>query len=170
MDEPITFIFIPTEKDYSKTLWALSYRNTRTAIVIGIWVVLTALALWAFFRGELGSGFFPGGIFLLALVVFILTFLLTPLRARLQVRKNPGYTNPVTWQMDDNEIIVKNGDVESKFSWNTFSRIREIPDYYLFIFASYPRMYQFIPKRAFSSPEQEEKFRNLIKEHGRTII
>lgn len=169
MPESIILTFTPKEQDYSSTLSYFLLHTRQTWIIIVIWGVMMLCVGRAVIAGDFGRGFYPGGVYLLALVVFILTYLLAPLSTRKKIRANPVFTSQVTFQIDTDQIIVKTIESETKFSWSSFSKVREVPGYYLFVYASNPRMFQFLPKRAFSSSDQEMAFRNLVKQQGKTI-
>jgi hypothetical protein len=49
--------------------------------------------------------------------------------------------------------------------WGTFKKVEETKDYYMLVFSVNKNMLQIFPKRAFTSPEQEAAFRDLLKRH-----
>lgn len=57
---------------------------------------------------------------------------------------------------------------ESKPSWDAFRQVIETRADFLLCHATSKHMVQFVPKRAFESPEQEEAFRALVRSKLRT--
>src|SRR6476659_7974665 len=112
MTEPITITFTPNERDYSTTLQAFSFKRKQTWVILGIWALTTLYFVKMIFEGFWRDPSI-GWVFLLGSLVFIATFLFTPFKTAKQISSNKAFTSPITWQVDANQIIVKNSESES---------------------------------------------------------
>ncbi len=59
-------------------------------------------------------------------------------------------------------MIVISQMAEAKYDWKLFTKAFEDGQYYMITYSTNKNMFQFIPKRAFNSLEQEAKTRELI--------
>ena len=170
MIEPITITYTPSPKDYSSTLRAFAHDKKRTWTTVVTSLVVLLLIARAFFAGDLGDGVFPGVLVLTVFVVGLMWILSAPSRIENQARKNPTFTTPVTWQIDSTNIMVASNGNETKFSWATFSKVTNVPDYYLFIYEANSRAFLFVPKRSFLNLSQEKEFRDLLVHQGKLLV
>jgi hypothetical protein len=53
---------------------------------------------------------------------------------------------------------------ETKLNWSVFNKILETDQYYYLIYVTNKNMFQFLPKRIFSSHVQENDFRQLMEQ------
>ena len=65
----------------------------------------------------------------------------------------------------DEGVKLKTSQVDSKMSWSLYSRVVEGRDMYLLLYGKDTRMMTAVPKRVFSSSDQEQLFRELVTRH-----
>jgi hypothetical protein len=65
----------------------------------------------------------------------------------------------------DEYIRVKTSQLDSKLAWSLYTKVLEGSDMYLLIYGKDVRMMTAVPKRAFTSKDQEHKFRDLVSRH-----
>jgi len=65
----------------------------------------------------------------------------------------------------DEHISVKTSQLDSKLAWSLYTKVIEGPDMYLLIYGKDLRMMTAVPKRAFTSKDQERMFRDLVSRH-----
>ncbi len=161
--QPISFHFIPTKDDYIRGLRAFETSKTnfkRNMAKIGIFEALFVVAIFA---GSLGDGPWPWLLVLIGPIILGYFWGILPLRMGRQIEKNERFTAETTWELGEDQIVIKNKFSETKMDWGSFQKVVETGDYYLLIYATSKNMFQFIPKRAFESQEQETNFRELLK-------
>ncbi len=156
--------FIPTPDDFVTTFRDYAYRDRRTWVTLAVWLVATLVIIYFFLRGTFG-GIFPGGLVFIFPVYFLFRFLNAPNRIGKQVTGNPVYLSEVTWRVYERGLRITNREEEIELPWDEIMGVREITDHYLIFQKSNPRIFQFIPKRAFENPEQEEAFREWLQQH-----
>ena len=170
MAETIRFRYTPTPGDYSRVMRAHSLRTR------GVWLSLAAIVVLmlvflgsSLARGE-GIGL-PGGVFMIGVPLFaaLAVFVWQPLRAGRAVQKQEQFRSETAWQVDPSQIVIGNAYAETTLSWETFGQVLETPDDFHLIYAANRRQLQFVPKRAFESPVQEEAFRALLRSKLRVV-
>jgi hypothetical protein len=65
----------------------------------------------------------------------------------------------------DEHIRVKTSQLDSKLAWSLYTKVLEGPDMYLLIYGRDVRMMTAVPKRSFTSKDQERRFRDLVSRH-----
>jgi len=65
----------------------------------------------------------------------------------------------------DEGITVKTSQIDSKTAWSLYTKVIEGRDMYLLLYGKETRMMTAVPKRAFTSNDQEQLFRELVTRH-----
>ena len=65
----------------------------------------------------------------------------------------------------DAGIFLKTAKLESKMSWDLYTKVLESHDLYGLVYGKETRMVSMIPKRAFKDRDQENQFRQLLARH-----
>jgi hypothetical protein len=163
--ETLTVVCTCTEKDYVKAARAIMMRGPASWVLWLVGLGMTTCVIVALVRsGDTGS-FFRFALLLPAFMV-LYTFVLSPMLIARRVRKHERLRTEVTWQFSDVDVLMSNKYSEVRIDWGTFQTVRETKEYYLLAYTVNKRVHQFIPKRAFESEEQEEAFRELLRNHG----
>ncbi|HRQ22011.1 MAG TPA: YcxB family protein [Anaerolineales bacterium] len=162
--EKIKIQFTPLLQDYGKSARILLVnRQKRTAIVNGF-VVFTIIAVIANFFLNSGDSINK---YSLPILIFLAIILFSPIVSawlmQRKASKQPQLLQTVVYEMDNEQILSVSQLAESKLNWNIFNKVFEADEYYFLIYVVNKSMYQFIPKRAFESPEQEKYARILFE-------
>jgi hypothetical protein len=80
---------------------------------------------------------------------------------RLHYKRNPKFREQYNLQFSDDGIWFRSKGLESRLDWGFYSKVWETPRFYFLIYGK--DMFTLIPKRAFSSEEQEAAFRSMLK-------
>lgn len=121
-------------------------------IVIGLLVLL--LSEDPYFSSFLIS------IGILGLIIFCLNYFAGPQRI---YERNPKLHDEYNLQFSDEGIIFRSKDIDSALQWSLYSRIQETERFYFLIYGK--DSFTLIPKRVFTSREQEYAFRVMLKDH-----
>lgn len=166
--EKIVIEFVPSLKDYSNVMRSFYTHRRSYWIGLGVMIALTAivlpLSLFSLFTVNFRISLY------FAPLLFLLVFLaLFPLwGAWLSTRsasKTENLTLPAKYELGDERVLVVNQIAEAKYDWSMFSSAFEDRRYYFITYSTNKNMFQFIPKRAFASMEQEKATRDLIIRH-----
>lgn len=162
MTEPIVLRFTPTPQDYARVTRTIYLRQPfnwiffalmalLTILIFGVAATGTKLHLFTILLGPVAILFFA-----------ILEFVVNPWMAGKRASKNERMTAEVTWEISEEQVLLKSAHVDSKTDWGHYKKVLENDEYFLFR-SSTVNMYQFLPKRACESPAQMEAFRTLVK-------
>jgi hypothetical protein len=101
---------------------------------------------------------------ILGMIPAIVVYLLKAVPARIagDVKNSERLRSLHTWEVGDQQIVVKTDFSETKFDWDTFSRVLETRDYFLLLHAVRRGLIEVVPKRAFDTTEKLSSFRNLL--------
>lgn len=176
--EPVKFSFTPTKQDYVRTTRLTTLRPLPTRLGIGALTLILALMICSSLisvpnapvENRDSAIIFGIGYPLVCLLGYATILLgllvVNPMIVGNMVRKNERLRAPVAWEMSDENIVIRSGDfAETKQDWGMFREAAALKDYYLLGYIINKRAYQFIPKRAFESPEHEAAFRAMVEAH-----
>lgn len=90
-------------------------------------------------------------------------FFLRPAGVVRHVKKHPQALGPHTCYLDTNKLTIVSPQATSELQWSLFQQFKQAPLYYYLIYTSNRSCFQFIPKRAFTTPEQEAQFRRYVE-------
>jgi hypothetical protein len=158
----IQFALAPA--DYVRAMRAFLLRDARVWIAMAMVVVIFAGGIANLVAvGELNlMGFF------LLLFPWVLAAYLWwgwPASVGRRAQRDRRLRSPTTCQINDEQFVTQNVLGESCLEWEAFHRIIETRSYYLFVFALNRRTFVIVPRRAFSSAEEEAAFRDIVKRH-----
>ncbi len=166
MADNMTVRFTPTPQDYVKTYRFLQFHNPFSRISYGV-MGLFELCLIA-------SVLIPGSEVRLwpvavGIPIFIVLAILLPgYSVGRRAKGNNQLLAETAWEANDSQLHVSNQFVEAKYDWAFFQGLVENKEYFFLRHSSNKRLYNFIPKRAFASPEQMQEFREMFSKHMHT--
>ncbi len=163
MAESITVHFTPAPQDYIKTYRFLQFHNTFSRITYGMIALLEVCLIASMLVPNSGTRLWPVAV---GIPVFmVLAVLLPAYSVGRRAKGNEQLLAETTWEVNDAQLRVSNQFVEAKYEWGFFQGLVENKEYFYLRHSSNKRLYNFIPKRAFTSPAQMQEFRELFKEH-----
>lgn len=161
MAKKLTLTFTPTPTDYTRAYRAFQLRQRRIQLFIGGFaaVLLIGLALLALPR----LGFTPFGLPTLLFGLFGLLYLLywNPRTIGQQMRRKPRLAEKNTWDISPTSIHMHSQHLDARVLWATYEELLVTRDYYLLVYRENRRMFQILPRRAFTDPEHEADFLKL---------
>lgn len=166
--DPITLRFTPASADYDRAQLALE--NKSQGAVFGaclIYGLLFAVLLAAlvYFRepdGSLNSQ--TTMILILAGAAVLAIGIGVPLQYRKKFRDNPQLTMPVTWEADEEGVLIINDRTRVHQAWRNFREAVESPDYLYLIDAQNEKNFLFLTKQTLDSDQQLAAFRELLRQ------
>lgn len=162
--EPIQLEFTPTKGDFVGGYMAYILNSYNSfLLLLPLFVVFLLCGLFWLIQGLVdGSISIIDSIPILLLpVILILVFALQPLLLWIRVARNERLRGLNAFTFEEERWSVKTPYSEGSADWQTFHRLIETPRYFLLVHSANKRMFNFIPKRAFTSPAQMNDFRAL---------
>jgi hypothetical protein len=159
-----TFSFTPNRIDYVHTFRAYYYYRRSIKVILFVFVVISLCSLSTLFLGSFQAYqlFLP----VMTIFLFLTFFYLSPSSVGDKVVKEERLHSEVTWQVDEEKIIVNNKFSEAKVDWGTFGEVLETSDHFMLVYAVQHNMFQIVPKRAFPTKAMLEEFRELMAVKG----
>jgi hypothetical protein len=173
--EPLELSYTATAEDYARSIRAVTLRRPAALFLIISFGLLFVMVVCTFLGvimliliGERPATDFIGFIYFLPCTTVLLLFpilllLINPYLAGQRFNKHQDKVGQITWAMDDDKVRIDSALTKSETGWDIFSKAMENKRYYFLVYAMNKRMFQFIPKRAFESPQQEADFRRCVE-------
>jgi hypothetical protein len=162
--EPIQITFSLTPLDYERAIRFNSLRQ-RTTWINAIIVFGVMIGILYFVYGPESFSFYSILMLLIAvpLAVLIATVGLFPYVTRFQMTRDPASAMRQEWSFSETELQQITEHSQGRISWQMFKCYRESRDAFYLIRRSNPRLFHILPKRAFASPQDIERLRELLK-------
>jgi hypothetical protein len=127
-------------------------------LVLGLAVVVPGLLVTSWLM------LFPGLVFVVIFEAMLLYSVLvtTP---RKYFRGDGKFRDRYEITFSDEGVRLKTSQVDSKTAWSLYTKVVEGRDTYLLFYGKDTRMMTAVPKRVFTSNDQEQLFRELITRH-----
>ncbi len=138
----------------------LYYRSTIFAkvdkIVAVILVLVGAFSTWA-----VGARWWTVLFFPVAVLEWFNLLTIRPLMIRHWFRQNPKFRETYHLAFDAKGVEFRTASIDSHVAWDHYTKVFEDDRLFLLVYGS--GMYTVIPRRAFSSGEESERFRRLVE-------
>jgi hypothetical protein len=173
--EPLEFSFTATGEDHARAIRAFTLRQPLHLALIGGAGLLTVTTLCLFLGiimlSLMGDRLATNPASFACIVPLFIVYLFIPARllilgpylAGQQFKKHQDKVGQITWVIDDDHVKIDSSQMKNETDWQAFSKAMETKGYYFLIYAMNKRAFQFIPKRAFESAEQEADFRRYVE-------
>jgi hypothetical protein len=163
MNEPLSFSFTPTRADYIISLRAF-YLRQRTSWLV---MLLFGAGIICGLLIPLFTDSFPFNLATFAALAFgfylFFSLLILPTMSGNRVDKNERLRAETFWDVNSTGVTIKTEFAETTFDWPTIGKVLVTRDYYLLVYATHKNIFQILPKRAFTSEEQEAEFQIYLE-------
>ncbi|HEY6189679.1 MAG TPA: YcxB family protein [Pyrinomonadaceae bacterium] len=159
MSEIVALHFKHTEEEWVAA--SRLYIVRQPALLVRFLIAFVLLALsFTFF---LAISEVVMSLFLLSVGLVLSTFVLALffIFPRQRFRSDPRHRDEFFLEFTDDAIRFQTEKIDSRLSWSLYSNVLENDRFYVLLYGK--GMMSVIPKRAFTSHEQETAFRNLLR-------
>jgi hypothetical protein len=165
MDQTVTLKYTPTQQDYAKTIRQFMMQRTSNRISLGFLVVAFGIVVFS-----ISTKATPITIFELIWLLFpplfiIYIIVIQPTRMAKQAMQNEHLATETTWEVSDVGVQISTSLDSSLYEWEKLSRLVTNIDYYLLLFKINKNTFRFLPRRSFTSTEDEDTFLQLMTSH-----
>ena len=108
-----------------------------------------------------GVGWWTVVLPILALLEWYDLLSISPLQVYVAFKCNPNFKEKYSLEFSDEEIAFKTGSIDSRIKWTHYNKTLESNKVFILIYGR--NMYTVIPKSAFGSRDDIEKFRLMIE-------
>lgn len=139
----------------------------RTGIKVSLVFLAIAFGLILFMLVSKGS---PLTIFeviwlLLPPLYVIFVFFYQPSRLANQAVRNERLVTDATWGVSDAGVQISSRYGSTHLEWESLNRMLTTRDYYLLLSKTNKNAFRFLPRRVFTSTQEEELFLGLVKKN-----
>ena len=161
----ITFRYQPRGKDYRNALRAFYLRQRSWRWILGISLALGLLIV--------GAAVPLGSYFVIRYAIICLgaplagTFLvvfMSPVVMAARINKNEKLREEVVWQLDEGGAVISTPSSKQELDWGSFAKLVDTQDHFLLVRSHNKNMFHIIPKRAFPSQAEQNRFVALVQE------
>jgi hypothetical protein len=165
MSPSVTVKYTPTQQDYARVLRLFLVRNTVNRIMLGFLVVAFGFVVLNMLAQTTPVTLFEI-IWLLAPPVFIIYILVVqPNRMGKQYMADEKMAAERTWIVSDENVQITTSFKPELFEWDMLSRLVTYQEYYLLMFKKSKNNFRFLPRRAFTTSEEQDAFLQLMSGH-----
>ena len=165
MDPKITVRYIPVQQDYANVLRLFFLKRTGTRISLAFLVIAFVLIIFALIQKGSTPTIFELIWLLLPPLFVIFVIIIQPNRIARQAAKNEQLVTETTWIVSDEGVQISSQFGSTHLGWDALNRLAITKEYYLLLFKDNKTAFRFLPRRAFTSPDQEDMFLKLVAEH-----
>lgn len=161
MNSNITLSFRYLECDYTRALRAHYASRLRLRLDIVVVVALAGIGVYLWLSPAthwigVVSVLIAGGFLLLLIAAFTII-------PSLVFRREPKFRDEYSLTFSAEGIHFRTVHIDSQLKWSIYSRALVDPHSYILYYGS--TQFTVIPKRVFQSPEQQQAFELLLKQH-----
>ena len=165
MSQTISLRYTPTQQDYAQVLRLFFWQRTGTKVSLAILVIAFGLILFSI--ASQGS---PPTIFqliwlLLPPLFVIFTVFIQPTRTAKQVVANEQLVAEATWEVSDAGVQISTRFSSTHLDWDALNKLVTTREYYLLLSKINKNTFRFLPRRAFTSPQDQDLFLELVASH-----
>ncbi len=165
MTVPVILHFTPNQQDYAKVLRLFFIQRTSTRISLSFLAVAFALICY----GVIARGVSPNiyeMIWLILPPLFVAyVFFIQPARMASQAAQNEQLVTEATWQVGEAGVEISSRFGSTLMGWDTLKRLVITKEYCLLLSKVNKNAFRFLPQRAFTSPQEKERFVALVRQH-----
>ncbi len=165
MCQPIRLNYIPGRQDYARVLRIYFWRRTSTKVSLGVLIIAFGLVAYTILsKGAPPTLFELIWLFLPPLFVgYVLA--IQPARVANQAAKNEQLITEATWEISETGVNISSRFGSNLSEWSSLDKLVTTSDYYLLLSKNNKNAFRFLPRRAFTSAQEETEFRELVARH-----
>lgn len=157
MFEELIFNIKDASKEYQKALEQYYLGYYKVDFIVNILLTVLGFILWFYLSIKLVAGFIVGFCVMYLFYIYLFQYKF----AALYLIRAKKILNDTTLIISKDCIQSKNDITESKQKWEFFYRALENVNYF-YVFSKFGK-YVIIPKKVFTNKEQQEWFRDILK-------
>jgi hypothetical protein len=165
MSQSVTVRYTPTQQDYAQVLRLFFWQRTGTRVSLGFLVLAFGLVLFAIATQGSAPSIFQL-IWLLFPPLFVaFLFFIQPSRMASQAIRNEQLITEATWEVSETGVQISSRFGSTNLEWESLNRLLTTRNYYLLLMKTNKNAFRFLPRRAFTSPQEQDLFHDLMTTH-----
>jgi YcxB-like protein len=165
MAQSVTVKYTPTQQDYAQVLRLIMLRSIVNQILIGFLVLGFVFILFNLVTQATPISIFALIWLLLPPLFIIYIIFFQPNRMAKQYMNNEQLATEYTWEVNDSGVKISTSFGSNQLEWDSLSRLLPTKDYYLLYIKKSRYAPRFLPRRAFTSAEEQDAFLQMMTSH-----
>ena len=165
MAQSITLKYTPTQQDYAQVLRLIMLRSIVNQILMGFLAVGFVFIIFNIVSQATPITFITLIWLLLPPLFIIYIIFIQPNRMAKQYMANEQLAAEYTWEVGDAGVQISTSFGSTQLEWDTLSRLVTTKDYYLLYVKKSRYAPRFLPRRSFTSEQDQNTFLQLITSH-----
>jgi hypothetical protein len=165
MDASMRIIYTPTQQDYAAVLRAFFWIRTGTKVSLGVLAAAFLLVLYLVLSKGSPPSFFEVVWLLLPPLFIGYLLLVQPARLARQAANNEQLVTQATWEISPTGVNISSRFGATLLEWETLEKLVATSDYFLLLSRTNKNAFRFLPRRAFTSEEQQAQFLHFTKQY-----
>jgi hypothetical protein len=167
MSQSITLRFTPNQQDYAKVLRLFFWQRTGTRVSLIFLAVAFGLICYVVAsQGSPPTIFELVWLFLPPLFVIFVLFI-QPSRMASQAVRTEQLVTEATWGVSDSGVEISSRFGSTHMDWESLNRLVTTKEYYLLLSKINKNAFRFLPRRAFTSSQEQDVFLELVGKYLR---
>lgn len=163
MSESLTVHYTPNQQDYAAVLRIFFWQRTGTKVSLGFLAVAFLLIIYVILTQSTPPTIFELVWLLLPPFFVAFIFIIQPKRLANQATQNEQLVAEATWEINESGIQISSRFGSVLMEWDSLQKMLVTQDYYLLLSKTNKNAFRFLPRRAFTSSQQEGQFLGLVR-------
>jgi hypothetical protein len=165
MGQSLTLRYTPNQHDYASVMRLFIWQRKWTRISLVLLVIAFLLVILMLFIQGSPPTFIELLWLLLPPFFVVYSFYIQPSKLANKAARNEQLVTEATWEVDDTGVHISSQFSSTDLAWDTLKKLVTTSDYYLLLSRTNDNAFRFLPRRAFSSDQEEELFLQLVAKH-----
>jgi hypothetical protein len=162
MDHPLILRYTPTKQDYANVLRLFFFQRTSTRVSLGFLALAFGLIIYTIASQGSPPSIYELVWLLLPPLFVAYVFFFQPSRMASRAIQNEQLAAEATWEVSDAGVKITNRFGEIQMDWDNLQKLVTTKEYYLLLSKINKNAFRFMPKRAFTSPQETEQFMAFV--------
>lgn len=165
LSEMLTLRYTPNRQDYAAVLRIFFWQRTGTKVSLGFLAFAFGLIIYVILSQGTPPTIFELVWLLLPPFFVVFVFFIQPARLANQAAQNDQLVTEATWELNEAGVQISSRFGTHFMEWDSLQKMLTTRDYYLLLSKTNKNAFRFLPRRAFTSPQEEELFLELVRKY-----
>jgi hypothetical protein len=165
MSQSLILRFKPVQQDYAKVLRLFFLQRRGTQISLAMLVIAFGLIIFAIVANGAPPSVFELIWLLLPPGFVIFVFFVQPSRIARQAAGNEQLITEATWEVSEEGVQISSSFGSTHLGWEALNKMVTTREYYMLLIKENKNAFRFLPRRSFTSPQEQNLFLELVAGH-----
>ena len=165
MGQSLTLRYTPTQRDYASVMRLFFWQRRGTRISLLLLVIAFLLVIFMLLIKGSPPTFFELLWLFLPPFFVVYSFYVQPTRLAKKAASNEQLVTEATWEVDDTGVHISSRFSNAELTWDSLKKLVTTKEYYLLLSKTNDNAFRFLPRRAFTSQQEQELFLQLVARH-----